>query len=101
MQDAGLIGQGESSGRPVFGWENATKTCGGHAEKPRDYPCRPRAPQRVGVRVIGFGLWSGLGLGWSEPTCKVEIDETRPAQSFAQDAPAHSGSQTFLCCDGS
>ena len=31
---------------------------------------------------LGFGLGSGLGLGWSSSTCKVEIDDTRPAQKF-------------------
>ena len=40
---------------------------------------------------LGLGLGSGLGLSWSGSTCKVEIDGTRPAQSFVQDAAAHSG----------
>ena len=41
---------------------------------------------------LGLGSGSGLGLGWSGSTCKVEIDDTRPAQSCVQDAAAHSGS---------
>ena len=41
---------------------------------------------------FGFGLGSDLGLDWSGSTCKVEIDDTRPAQSFVQDAAAHSES---------
>ena len=83
VQDAGLIGQGGSSGARRF----LGKTPPKYAAEPRDCPCRPRAPQRVGVRVR-----PGVGLGWSGPTCKVEIDDTRPAQSFVQGALAHSGS---------
>ena len=64
-----------------------------HAVEPRDCPCRPRTPQRVRVRVtFGLGLGWSSGSGWSGPTCKVEFDITRPAQSFVQAAPAHSGS---------
>ena len=33
--------------------------------------CRPRAPQKVGVRL---GL--SLGSGWSGPACKIQIDHT-------------------------
>ena len=40
---------------------------------------------------FGLGSGSGLGSGWSGSTCKVEIDGTRPAQSFEQDAATHSG----------
>ena len=42
---------------------------------------------------FGLGLGSGLGLGLSGSTCKVDIDNTRPAQFFAQDAAAYSGSR--------
>ena len=38
---------------------------------------------------LGLGLWLGLGSG---PTCRVEIDHTRPAQSFASTSPARRGS---------
>ena len=31
---------------------------------------------------LELGLGSGLGLGWTGPTSKVEIDDIRPAQSF-------------------
>ena len=55
-------------------------------------PCRPRAPRRVRVRVPVRDRVE-LGLGWSGPTCKLEIDDMRPAESFVQDAPAHSGSR--------
>ena len=41
----------------------------------------------------GFGFGLGLGSGWSGPTCKVEIDDISPAQSFVQAAPAQSGSR--------
>ena len=37
---------------------------------------------------LGLGLGSGLGSGWSGSTCKVEVDDTRPAQSVVQDAAA-------------
>ena len=40
-----------------------------------------------------FGL--GLGSGWSGPTCKVEVDDTRPAHCFVPTGPAHSGSHFF------
>ena len=39
-----------------------------------------RSPKGFG---LGFGLGSGLGLGWSGSTCKVEIDDTRPAHLVA------------------
>ena len=39
-----------------------------------------------------LGLGFVFGSGWFEPTCKVEIDDTRPAQSLESTAPAH-GSQ--------
>ena len=48
------------------------------------------ASKRVGVRVEVRVIWSGLALGWSESTCKVEIGDTHPAKSFVQDAAAHS-----------
>ena len=73
-----------SASRSFFG-----KTPAKHAAEPRDCPCRPRAPERLGLG-LGLRLGSGLGSGWSGPTCKAEIDDTRPAQSFAQDAAAHS-----------
>ena len=47
---------------------------------------------------FGFGLGSDLGLDWSGSTCKVEIDDTRPAQSFVQDAAAHSESHCLGTC---
>ena len=80
VQDAGLIGQGGSfwAVRHFFG-ETPRK----HAAEPCEYPCRPRAPQRVGVRVMG----SGLGLDWSGSTYKVKINDT---WSFMQDAAARS-----------
>ena len=74
-QKAGLTGQGGSFGRPEYFGKTPPK----HAAEPRDCPCRPRAPQRVGIRVrvrVRVGLGSGLGLGWSGSTCKVEIDDT-------------------------
>ena len=45
---------------------------------------------------LGLGLGTGLGLGWSWSTCKVEIDDTRPAQRFVRGAAAHSGSRSVL-----
>ena len=66
VQGAGLIGQG-GSGRSAarrFDGETTPK----HAAELRDCPCRPRAPQRVGVRVrVRAGS-----------TCKVEVDDTSP-----------------------
>ena len=90
VQDAGHIGQGGSFGRPaIFG-----KAPPKHAAGPRDCPCRPRAPERVGVRVrarvrvsvrVRVRVRPGVGLVWVNT---VEIDgDTR---SCVQDAAAHS-----------
>ena len=79
-------------GRPVFFLE---KTPPKHAAEPRDCPCRPRAPQRVGVRV-GVRVIC-VRSGWSGPTCEVEIDHTRPAQTFVPTSPAHNGSRLAGC----
>ena len=81
-----LVKAGLSAARRFFG-----KTPPKHAAEPRDCPCRPRSPQRIGVRVsvsvrVGVRPW----VGCSESTCRVEIYGTRPAQSFVQDAAAHS-----------
>ena len=67
VQDAGLIKVVEaclSAARRFLG-----KSPPDHAAEPRDCPCRPRASQRIRVRV------------------RVGIDDTRPAQSFVQDRP--------------
>ena len=45
--------------RPAIFLKTPTK----HAAEPRDHPCRPQAPQRVGVLGLGLGL--GLGSGWA------------------------------------
>ena len=66
-----------------------------------DCPCRPRAPQRLVVRVRVRVI--GQAWGWSGRTCKVEIDEThvlhkalfRAGRSCAQ----NSGSR-FRSTDG-
>ena len=55
LQGARLIGRDWVFGRPSVLEETPPK----HAAEPRDCPCRPRAPQRVGVRVrvrfaVGF-----------------------------------------------
>ena len=42
--------------------------------------------------VLGVVLGFGLGSGWSGPTCKAEIDHTRPAQSFVPTSHAHNPS---------
>ena len=57
-----------------------------NAAEPRVCLCRSPTLQRV------IALRSGLGSGWSGPTCKVEIDDSRPAQRFGPTSPAHSGS---------
>ena len=44
---------------------------------------------------LEFELGLGLGSGWSRPTCKVEIDHTRPAQSFLPTSPAHNQNRTI------
>ena len=37
-------------------------------------------PCRYGTRIgLGVGLGLGLGSGWPGPTCKIEIDQKRPA----------------------
>lgn len=41
---------------------------------------------------MGFGLGRGQRSGWSRPTCKIEIDDKPPAQSFVPTSPVHSGS---------
>ena len=56
-------------------------------------PADLEPPKALG---LGLGLGSGLGLGWSGSTCKVEIDDTRPAQSFVQGATAHTRSARRL-----
>lgn len=83
-------------------WMVFRKTPPRHVAEPRDCPCPPRAPGRVGVRVgdtdrvvgLGLGLMLGLGSGWSEATCKVETCETCPAQIVLPTSPASSGSST-------
>ena len=79
VPDAGLIGRGWLFGRPEFFGKNATTTGGGAAwlSMPISSP----------LQRVGLGL--GLGSGWSGPTCRVEIDDTRPAQSFVPTRPAH------------
>ena len=49
-------------------------------------PANLKPPKGLGLR---FGIGMGLGSGWSGPTCKVEIDDTHPAQSFVPTSPAH------------
>ena len=44
------------------------------------------ASKELGFR-LGIGI--GLGSGWSGPTFKVEIDDTRPAPSLVPFSPAH------------
>ena len=71
--------------RPQFFGENPPK----HAEGPRGCTCRPRAPQRVGVR-----LWVRVGLG---RRARLKLATTRPAQSFVPQSfvptsPAHNQS---------
>ena len=77
VQDAGLIGQGECFGRPAFLWEKR------HPNMRRSRVTATddlEPPEGMGFG-LGFrlGLGSGLGLGWSGFTCKVEINDTRPA----------------------
>ena len=85
-QDAGLTGQGGSSGRPAFFRQKRPQNKRrSRATAPADLE-PPKGFIQVRVRVIGLG--SGLGLGWSRPACKVEIEDTIntcPAQSFVQD----------------
>ena len=65
LQDAGLIGRDWVFGRPVF----LGKTPPIHAAEPRDCPCRPRAPQRAGVRVrVRVRVDANLGSSWSGST---------------------------------
>ena len=49
-------------------------------------PADLEPPKGLGLG-LGFGL--RLGSGWSGPTCRVEIDHIRPAQSFVPTSPAH------------
>ena len=84
VQGAGLIGQRESFGRPeLFSEKTPTKnTRRSRVTAPADL----EPPEGLG---FGFGLGLGLGSGRSGPTCKDKIEDTRPAQSFVQDAAAH------------
>ena len=61
-----------------------------HSAESRDCPCRPRAPERLGVRVR-VRVMSGVGLVRADVQ-KVEIDDKRPAQRFVPTSPAHSES---------
>ena len=82
VQDVGLKGRGWPFARPsVF-----AKTPPKHA--------RPSAPADL-EPPKGLRLGFGLGSGWSRPTCKVEIDLTRPAQSVVQADPAHWARRLF------
>ena len=68
-----------SAARFFFG-----KTPPKHAAEPRACPCpiRPRVP---------LGLGFGLGSGWSGPMCKIEMDHSRPEQSFVPTSPDRDG----------
>ena len=61
-QDAGLAGQGWPFGCPTFCLGKTPPT---HAAEPRDCPCRPRAPQRVRVRIRGR-VNPRVGLVWAD-----------------------------------
>ena len=76
---------------------------------PRSFFCKKRHQNTRRTRVTApagleppkgsaFGLGLGLGSGWSGPTCKLEIDHTRPAKVFVLTNPAHSGSRQV--CSG-
>ena len=78
---AGLIGQGWPFGRPdVFLEKSHQNTRRGRVTAPADL----EPPKGVGSG-FGFGLGLGQGSDWSGPTCKVEINDTLPAQRFRAD----------------
>lgn len=86
VRDAGLVGRGGSSAdRRLLGGTTPKP-----AAEPRDCPSLPTSNPPKGLE-FGLVLGRGLGSDWFEQTCKVEVDDTCPAQSFAQAAPAHSG----------
>ena len=68
VQDAGLRVRASFSAARSFIWETPRK----HAVEPRGCPCRPRSPQRVGVRVrvwVRFrvgSVWADV-QGWNWP----------------------------------
>ena len=74
VEDAGLIGQGGSFGRTAF------LSGKRHQNTRRSY--MTASADLEPPTGLGFGIGSGLGLGWSGSTCKVEIGDTRTAQSF-------------------
>lgn len=53
-------------------------------------PADPESPKGLGFG-LGGGLGIGPGSGCSGPTCKVKIDDTLPAQSYAPSSPAPRG----------
>ena len=84
VQDAGLIHRPRLAFRPpgcYFRKKRHQNTRRSHVTAPAD---------------LGFG--SGPGSGWSGPTCKVQIDDTRPGQSFGPTSPAHGGSLLYPLC---
>ena len=55
-------------------------------------------PKGLGLGLVlrlGLGLGLGLWSDWSGPTCKTEIDYTRPAQFFVPSSPAHNQSHAY------
>ena len=82
-----LVKAALSAARRFFGERRYQNTRRSRVTAPADLE-----PPKGLALGFGLGLGSGLGLGWFESTSKVEIDDTRPAQSSVQDAPAQSES---------
>ena len=88
---AGLVRTKLGAGCGAYWSRLAFRPPGGLLEKRNQNTRRSRAAAPAGLEPpTRFGL--GLGSDWSGPTCKVEIDHTRPAQSFVPTSPAHNQS---------
>ena len=94
---AGLFGAKSCAGGVSYWSRPAFRPPGVFSEKRHQNTRRSRVaapadlepPKGLGLG-LGFGL--RLGSGWSGPTCRVEIDHIRPAQSFVPTSPAHRAS---------